>query len=154
LLPPHDVPAVTGGFDGTPALHTSWVQALPSFRTSVASTTNFTLPRPSHCATLQSPDTWPPITVPSATFCTPQVWFASQVRVWQAVSCPGHSAAVRQPTQWPTPSHWFWPPHDVPDESGGFDGTPAAQTSSVQALPSVGLSLSSATVRWPPLPSH
>src|SRR5262249_29401046 len=150
LPAPQDVPAATGGFDGTPAPQTSWVQTLLSFRTSAGSTTNFTLPRPSHCATLQSPGTWLASSVPSATLRPPDTKFASQVRVWQAVSWPGQSSAVRQPTQWPAPSHSFWPPHDVPDDSGGFDGTPVVQTSSVQALPSVGRSALSGTVRWAP----
>ena len=48
-----------GGFDDTPPVHTFAVHSLPSFGTSVGSTTLTTLPVPSHTREWQSPTTWP-----------------------------------------------------------------------------------------------
>src|SRR5262252_974356 len=94
------------------------------------------------------------IAVPSASLLSPQTPWALQVLVWQAPSVPGQSAAVRQPRQWPAPSHCLLPSQVVLAGSAGLEGTPAVQTSSVQGLLSIGLSLSSFTATIWPLPSH
>jgi hypothetical protein len=47
-LPPHEVPLATGGFDGTPLVHTSPVQGFESSGTSALSLADTTLPAPSH----------------------------------------------------------------------------------------------------------
>src|ERR1051325_11164107 len=94
------------------------------------------------------------IAVPSAILLSPQTPSALQVRVWHAPSVPGQSAAVRQPRQWPAPSHCLLPSQVVLAGSAGLVGTPAVQTSSVHGLLSIGLSLSSFAATIWPLPSH
>ena len=51
----HAPPAATGGFEATPAVHTSSVHSLPSTGRSASSTTSVTTPAPSHCFAWQSP---------------------------------------------------------------------------------------------------
>ena len=127
-------------------MHWSFVQALPSTGMSVSSLTVRDCPIPSHSSCLQSP----PIcgcagsTFPTAAFWTPQVPFV-QVCVWQVVLVP-QSAATLQPTQVPWPLQIKLAPQAVPLARFGFVGTPAVQTSVVQALPSTGRSRSSLTM--------
>jgi hypothetical protein len=79
---------------------------------------------------------------------------ATQVRHEQLVSVPGQSVGAMQSTQTPLPSHILAPPHDVRAGAGGFEGTPAVQTSDVQALPSTGKSVLSMAGVIPPIPLH
>ncbi len=69
------------------------------------------------------------------------------------VSVP-QSAALVQPPQWPAPSHFKVPLQTVFTGLGGFDGTPAVQTSSVHWLLSAGTSVLSSTGVEAPCPSH
>ena len=82
---------------------------------------------------------WAGSGVPTAALVTPQTPAALQVCVWQVVSVP-QLAAVMQPTQAPCALHIRLVPQVVPVDQVGFEATPAVQTSSVQALPSTGLS--------------
>src|SRR5690242_14208329 len=73
LLPLHRVPPieqavpeVVGGFEGTPAVHTSFVHWLPSTGTSVFLGALVTPPLPSHCFSLQSAEVCAVVTVPAA----------------------------------------------------------------------------------------
>src|SRR5438132_454165 len=108
---------------------------------------------PSHWLRLQSPAIWPATTVPAATLLI-RHWPPVQARVWQAVSEPGQSATVMQPTHAPAPSHTEVPPQLVPAMIGGFAGVSPLHTSLVQALPSTGKSVTSGTVKVAPLPLH
>ena len=92
--------------------------------------------------------------MPAAALLIPHAWPALQVRVWHSVSVPGQVAAVRQPTHVPAPSHTEVPPQLVPAMIGGFEGVSPLHTSLVQALPSTGRSVTSGTVKVPPLPLH
>src|SRR5262245_13751438 len=151
LPPPQPVLAAMGACEGTPAAHRSCVQALPSSGTSLSSGDTRGLPWPSHSLTLQSPATCTGVSMPAALFRMPQT-FWMQVRVRQSPSDPGQSAAVRQPTQRPCPSHSCPPPHIVLAAVGGLDGRPAVQTSCVHGLPSTGrslLSMIAVTFPWP-----
>ncbi len=160
--PSHKVPlfsvqavrAATGGFDGTPAVHTSVVQVVASASTSASSLATAVAPLPSHWFTLQSPAVCIASAVPAATLSTPQVP-ATQVRVWHSVDAP-QSAAVVQVTHAPWPSHLSRPPVPQADSAAraGCEGTPAVQRSSVQSFASTGRSVSSFTTAALPAPSH
>src|SRR5437762_3868040 len=93
------------------------------------------------------------MTVPAATLFVPH-WLLVQVRVWHAVSLPGQSLAVRQPTQAPAPLQSRLAPQLVPEATGTCEGAPDVHTSVVQALPSFGLSVSSVTTTTAPAPLH
>src|SRR5262245_28191871 len=103
LLVPHDAPADRLGFEGTPAVQRSCVQALPSTGRSALSVATMLWPLPSHCTFLQSPAVWAGTAVPAGALLMPQVPLM-QVRVWQSVSVPGQLDAVKQVTQAPWPS--------------------------------------------------
>jgi len=148
------VPASSGGFDAIPPLHRSLVQALLSTGRSASSLTVVDCPMPSHCTFLQflSVCMEAGSSVPAAALFTPHVPLV-HVCVWQGVSVP-QLAAVMQPTHALWALHIRLVPQDVPAERGGFENTPAVQTSAVQGLPSTGLSLSSLTITPWPVPSH
>ncbi len=78
----------------------------------------------------------------------------TQVRDWHAVSIPGQSVGALQPMQAPAASQTRPPPQEVPWGNTGLEGTPATQASVVQALPSLGTSVSSTALVTPPLPSQ
>ena len=90
------VPAVSGGFDGTPLVQTSPVHSFPSTGTSVSSATLTTFPAPSHSFTWQSPVVCCDVGVPAEVKLVPQVP-STHVRVAQSVSVPGQSVPV---THW------------------------------------------------------
>ncbi len=83
---------------------------------------------------------------------------ATVVLAATAVAAPAGvvETTVGGATHAPAPSHAV-PPlwlHVVPGFSGGFDGTPTAQRSSVHWRPSTGTSLSLFAVVVPPEPLH
>ena len=142
-LPPQAVPDATGRCAGVPAPHSSVVQTLPSTGRSALSLNTCELPAPSHCSPLQSPAVGSTSLVPVAVKLNPQTPAALQVRVRQAVSLPGQSAATAQPTHWPVSLQWFAPPQL---EFAGIvvcDAVPELQMSLVQGLRSSGTSVSS-----------
>ena len=140
---------------GAPATQVLSVQSLPSFTTSRSSGTASTAPLPSHWLLLQSPLVCDATGAPCIALTTPHTPM-SQERVWHSVSCPGQSSAIRHSTQLPVPSQSEPVPllQTSPDASGGFDGTPAVQTSSVQSLSSTGRSASSSIASSVPCPLH
>src|SRR5262245_4210672 len=155
-LPPielHAAPAIVGGFEGTPPVHRSSVQSSPSTGTSVFSGTSTALPEPSQRFSLQSPVVCAVVGVPIAVKLVPQTP-AVHVRAWQSSSMPGQSEGIAHPTQEPAPSQTTAVPQEAPAAVGGFDGTPAVHTSSVQGLPSSGTSVSSSASCAIPAPSH
>jgi hypothetical protein len=148
-------PDAVGGFEGTPAVHTSLVQALPSTGTSVLSATATIAPAPLHWFFWQLLAVCADVGVPLAVKAKPQV-LATQVRVWHSVSWPGHVDAVTHWTHCPVPLHVvppFWLQAE-PDAVGGFDGAPAVHTSLVHWRLSTGRSVLSATGTITPAPSH
>src|SRR5689334_10724385 len=98
-----------------------------------------TFPLPSHTASRQSFGVWAATGVLAGVNETPHVPPA-QVRLLHSVSLPGQLAGVAQPTHAPLPSQTRLAPQGVPGDSFGFDGTPAAQISVVQAFLSSGKS--------------
>src|SRR5262249_4557635 len=135
-LTPHAVPCGLSGFEGTPAVHTSSVQAFLSSGTSVSSACATAAPLPSHTSFWQSPAVCAGSGVPAAVKSCPHL-FCAQVRVWQASSAPEQSAGARHSTQLPIPSHTALPiEQGLPEGAGLWTGTPASQTSSVQGFPS------------------
>jgi hypothetical protein len=69
-----------------------------------------------------------------------------QTAVWQLLVGCGQSPAVLQPTHWPVELQTIPSPQAVPVAALVCVGTPSAQVSTVQGLPSVaGVSVSSAT---------
>jgi hypothetical protein len=119
---------------------------------------SFTLrvePAPSHWLTLQSPDVCDAITVPAGIYETPHAP-AVQVRVWHALSEPGHCVAAVHCTHDVAPSQYV-PPLWLQlalSGNGGFDGTPPEQTSFVHWKPSTGTSALSLTLTVAPEPLH
>src|SRR6185436_18428985 len=77
-----------------------------------------------------------------------------QTGVWQGEVIAGQSPTPTQPTQAPAPSQISAAPHDVPCASFWCDGVEPEHRSWVQAFPSMGGSLASATTSGFPLPSH
>ena len=154
---PQPVPALSGGFEGTPEMQTSAVQSLPSTGRSCGSSTTLVPPTPSHCTTLQSKAVCSDegAAVPSGVSLSPH-WFALHVALWHAVPC-GHCGAPVHSTHTPLPSHTR-PPFCAQGDASGWFGcttTPPAQVSSVHSLPSsAGKSVSRATGAGTPLPSH
>ena len=93
--PPHEVPWARGGFEATPAVHTSPVQALPSVGTSVLLIELPTAPAPSQISSWQFPAVCVAILVPEATSTVPQKC-ATQVAVMQTLPVAGQSPAMSQ----------------------------------------------------------
>jgi hypothetical protein len=105
---------------------------------SLSSLTTCSLPAPSHCSALQSRAVGSTSFVPDAACENPQTPPAVQVRVRQAVSVPGQSAATVQPMHWPAALQWLAPPQL---ELAGIivcDGAPVVQMSFVHGLRSSG----------------
>src|SRR4051812_15124809 len=100
-LPPQTAPDATGRWEGVPELHSSVVHTLPSTGRSVLSLNTCALPAPSHCKPLQSAAVGSTSLVPAAVKLKPHTPLVEQVRVRQAVSLPGQSAATVQPMHWP-----------------------------------------------------
>ncbi len=152
----HTPPAIVFGFEGTPPVQMSSVQALLSTGLSLLSGIATIAPEPSHCCDLQSPAVCAAIRVPAGALEKPQTPTV-QVGVWHSLAAAGQSLAEAQPTQAPLPSHLVVAPaapHAVPAAEFGFDATPPVHTSSVHSLLSLGLSASSLTSATAPLPSH
>jgi len=149
------VPGGRAGFEGAPAVHTSFVQTLPSTGRSVSSLADVTPPAPSHTAFLQLPVASGSAAVPACVLMKPQVWSLAHARGRQIVSVPGQSPATTHCTQ--TPALHSLPllsVHVVPLVLGVKVGTPLTQVSVVQLLWSLGRSVSSFTAVTPPRPSH
>src|SRR5262249_31709930 len=135
ITPPFWLQGVpTGAFwkPGTPKLHRSNVQSLPSFGTSVLSTVKKMPPMPSHAAAMQSPAICELTVVPAAVRLSPHMPPA-HVRDWHSVSWPGQSllvwhcpqlALTHRPT-WQSALAW----HDFPEAQGGH--APPPQSTSV-----------------------
>ena len=89
-------------------------------------------PDPLHWFSRQSFGVCDAITVPAGWLFTPHV-FEAQVRVWQAVSEPGHCAAVLHWTHTPAAEQKLPPfcEHAVSAGLFGCEGTPAEQASFV-----------------------
>ena len=147
-------PAATGRWDGVPELHSSVVQTLPSTGRSRLSLKIGALPAPSHCSPLQSPAVGSTSLVFAAVKLNPQTPAALQVRVRQAVSVPGQSAATAHPTHWPFALQWLAPPQL---EFAGIivcEGAPDVQMSLVHGLRSSGTSVSSLAFATVPSAAH
>jgi hypothetical protein len=144
----HAAPFVLAGWLGAPALHASFVQALPSSEgKSLSSAIVERAPLPSHTALEQSPAVCAATLVFAAVNARPQTP-VTHVRVWHASSAPAQSVGARHATQVPSPSHWVPPiAHGLPAATGLLTGIPSSQTSSVhELLSSTGLHVE------PPLP--
>src|SRR5262249_10655368 len=103
-LVPQVVSAGRLGVDGTPVVHMSPVQTLPSTGTSLLSICVNWLPKPSHRFCWQSPATCVAVG-PAGALIAPHTP-AVQVRVRQAVSGP-QSLGVMHSTHAPAPSQIF-----------------------------------------------
>src|SRR5262245_9953316 len=133
LPPPQLVRGSLGGCAGAPSKQTSLVQTLPSSTMSPSSLTETVPPTPSHCTTLQSPGTCDATGGAAGVAVTPQAWVGPQVGCRHSLSAPQFRSA-RHSTQAPSPSQKLPVPQVAPAATGGFDGTPALQTSWVQTF--------------------
>ncbi len=97
---PQLVPAVTGGLEGTPLVHTAVVQGLLLVGRSVSSTTSVMLPAPSHSLLWQSPAVCADVGVPAATNTVPHTP-SVHVAVTHSLGPGGQSASVVQPASAP-----------------------------------------------------
>jgi hypothetical protein len=151
--PVQGVPAASSGFEGVPFVQRFAVHAFESTGRSASSTTSVEPPEPSQRIVWQSPVVCLGAG-PASSFMNPHAC-DTQVRWRQGASAPGQSVGRSQPPQI-TPRHVAVPPaQGVLAGTGGFDGIPLRQTSSVHSLPSTGRSVSSATGgASPPIPSH
>ena len=153
---PHVPPAFTGGLLGTPAMHTSPVQSLPSTGRSVLSALDCVPPELPHVSSWQSPATWLPegMAVPTGATTTAHA-FVTHTNCTQAVSVP-QCEPVLQPTQLPLPSQ-YEPPEaqGVSISAGGNMGAPSTHACVVHSSPSSwGRSVSSTMGARPPSPSQ
>lgn len=148
------VPAASGGFEGTPAVHSALVHALVLGGRSALSAMDTMFPAPSHSLSLQSPAVCVAITVPFATYVIPHAPLV-HVTVAHAVVVPAQSLAVTQPMHAPVALHFLVPPQAVPDATSVGTTEPVLlQLSVTHGLVLVGASLGSATEMTLPLPSH
>src|SRR3954452_25436918 len=117
VLPPQLLPAVTLGFVGVPAVHTSAVQTLLSTGRSRSSFTVVAPPCPLHTFFVQSRGVCAATSVPVARLGTPQAT-DTQLRVWHAASVPGQVLAERHATHLDALSHTRPLPQPIPEATG------------------------------------